>query len=273
MAKIDRKAKAEEPKKKYRESETITIKRSQINFAPYNPKSHNKKKIEEQKANIKRVGLLGGIIWNKTTSNLIDGHKRVMSLDLINGYDGTPETDYDVKVEMIELDEKTEREQNLFQTKAITDLDDELVRKMISDSDIGIDYKNAGLDDFDMGYYGFDLAQDITDDTINAIEEHYKPEKVEKQPDNTVYHPTEEMEESGQPIPVEMTAEEKIQKVKDAKAETMQKAIEKTQNMDSYFMVSFLTYENKKAFMLRAGLDPDAKMISGEDIAERTEFL
>ena len=69
---------APEPKKKYRESETITIKRSQINFAPYNPKNHTKKKIDEIKANIKRVGLLGGIIWNKTTSNLIDGHKRVI---------------------------------------------------------------------------------------------------------------------------------------------------------------------------------------------------
>lgn len=61
------------------------------------------------KANIKKVGLIGGIQWNETTGNLIDGHKRVMSVDLIQGYDGTPETDYDIKVEAVDLTKDRER--------------------------------------------------------------------------------------------------------------------------------------------------------------------
>lgn len=268
--------KEKEPKKKYRESETITIKRSQINFAPYNPKNHTKKQIEEQKANIKRVAFLGGIVWNKTTTNLIDGHKRIMSLDLLNGYDGTPETDYDVKVEMIELDEKTEKEQNIFQTKGRTDLDDELMRQLIPD----IDYKNAGLDDIDMSYYGMDLNPEMSQKTVNEIEDFYRPEKEEKvtNPSNTVYHSNDAgIDENGEPRIVqdkpELTDEEKKQKVKDVKEATMQKAIEKTQNMDAYFMVSFESWENKKAFMLRANLDPNAKMIVGEEFASNVEFL
>ena len=41
----------------------------------------------------------------------VSGHKRVQTLDIINNYDGTPETDYEIKVEAVELDDKTEREQ------------------------------------------------------------------------------------------------------------------------------------------------------------------
>ena len=62
----------------YKQSETVVIKRSQINFAPYNPKNHTKEQINEIKKNIKRVAFLGGIVWNVITGNLIDGHKRVM---------------------------------------------------------------------------------------------------------------------------------------------------------------------------------------------------
>ena len=101
-------------------SETKIIKRSQINLNPCNPKVHTDADIKQQKANIKKVGLIGGIQWNETTGNLIDGHKRVMSVDLIQGYDGTPETDYDIKVEAVDFDEKTEKEQLLFMAKSQT---------------------------------------------------------------------------------------------------------------------------------------------------------
>lgn len=103
-----------EPKPKLKQSETVTIKRSLINFAPYNPRKQDKKVIEQLKANFKKVGFMGGIQWNITTGNLIGGHKRLETIDLIMGYDGTAETDYEVKVEQIALDEQTEKEQNIF---------------------------------------------------------------------------------------------------------------------------------------------------------------
>ena len=51
-------------------SETKIIKRSQINLNPCNPKVHTDADIKQQKANIKKVGLIGGIQWNETTGIL-----------------------------------------------------------------------------------------------------------------------------------------------------------------------------------------------------------
>jgi hypothetical protein len=55
------------------------------------------------------VGLLGGIIWNKRTGNLVAGHQRVSILDSLEGT-----ADYLLIVDMVDLDEATEREQNVF---------------------------------------------------------------------------------------------------------------------------------------------------------------
>ena len=33
------------------------------------------------KANLKRVGLLGGIVWNEVTGNLVSGHQRISVID------------------------------------------------------------------------------------------------------------------------------------------------------------------------------------------------
>lgn len=246
---------AKQTKKKYRESETIHIKRSEINFAPYNPKNHTKQQVEEQKANIKRVAFLGGIVWNKTTGNLIDGHKRMMSLDILNGYDGTTDTDYDVKVEMIELDEKTEIEQNIYQTKGRTDFDDELLRILIPD----IDYQNAGLTDYDLEYLGLDLNADTANEVLQDVEDFYQPVKDQKEIEKAVKK--------------ELTDDEKIQQVKDVKKDIQERSIEKVQNMDAYVTLSFDTGKAKEAFMRRFDLDPELKMIKGERLSEMVERI
>ena len=47
--------------KQLKQSETITINRTQINLNPYNPKKHTDKEIKNQLANLKKVGFNGGI--------------------------------------------------------------------------------------------------------------------------------------------------------------------------------------------------------------------
>ncbi|MBO7101449.1 MAG: ParB N-terminal domain-containing protein [Bacteroidales bacterium] len=98
-------------KNQIRQSETRQIQRSQIHLNPYNPKRHTDKQVKQQVANIKANGYLGGIVWNEASGNLIDGHRRVQALDIINKYDGTDGTDYTLKVEAVNFDEKTELEQ------------------------------------------------------------------------------------------------------------------------------------------------------------------
>jgi hypothetical protein len=82
--------KRKEQQPKYKQSETVVIKRSQINFAPYNPRKEDPEVIKKLKKNFKTVGYLGGIVWNQLSSYLVSGHKRVQTLDIINNYDGTP---------------------------------------------------------------------------------------------------------------------------------------------------------------------------------------
>lgn len=144
--------KRKEQQPKYKQSETVVIKRSQINFAPYNPRKEDPEVIKKLKKNFKTVGYLGGIVWNQLSSYLVSGHKRVQTLDIINNYDGTPETDYEIKVEAVELDDKTEREQNIFMNSpsAMGEFDMEKIKVLVPE----IDYKAAGLSEADMNIYG-----------------------------------------------------------------------------------------------------------------------
>ena len=64
-----------------KQSEIKIINRSQINLNPINPKRHTDEQIKQQKKNLKKVGFLGGIVWNKNTGNLVDGHRRIQALD------------------------------------------------------------------------------------------------------------------------------------------------------------------------------------------------
>lgn len=126
-------------------SETTVIKRSMIRLNPYNPKNHSDEEIKLQKKNLKKVGFLGGIVYNRETGNCIDGHRRIKALDLIHNYDGTPETDYDVKVEMVEFDEKTEKSQMTYMAVGNSKADYNLVAKYVDD----IDYREVGISEED----------------------------------------------------------------------------------------------------------------------------
>jgi hypothetical protein len=240
--------------KKIKQSDAITIMRSQINFAAYNPKHHTKEQVQQIVKNFKSVGFLGGIIWNERSGNLIDGHKRIQAMDIIHKYDGT-ENDYEVRIERTNLDDKTEKEQNIFQTKSRTDFDDELLRILVPD----IDYKAAGLDDYDLEYLGIDLNADTANDVLNDVEDFYEPVQQQKDAEKA--------------IKKEMSDEEKKDHVKSVKEDIQQRSIEKVQNMDAYVTLSFSTADAKEAFMLRFDFDPELKMIKGERLAEMVERI
>ncbi|WP_312208299.1 ParB N-terminal domain-containing protein [Empedobacter sp.] len=233
------------PDMKVRQSETIIVKRSQIKFAPYNPKNHSKQAIDEIKRNFKNVAFLGGIVWNETTGNLIDGHKRLMALDVINRYDGSE--DYEVKVEKIELDLKTEKEQNVFQTRSRTELDDELMRQLLHD----IDYKNAGLDEFDLNYYGVPVPELENNSIANEIESLYEPVAEQKAFD----------------------AEVRKEAVKQAKEEIKEKAIEKAKDMTAYVMLSFDDHNAKAAFCQRFDINENENIVKGEEFSNKIERI
>lgn len=221
---------------KLKQSETITIKRSKINFAAYNPRKKDKKVVEALKKNFKKVGFLGGIQWNSITGNLIGGHKRTEALDLIYDYDGTPEKDYDVKVEAIQLDEKTEKEQNIFlnnkRVQGTTDF--ELMAAIIED----INIEAAGLDEYDVNLIESivpDFKMGANDSIMEDIED-LKPIKKEQ---------------------------EKIGHVKNLK-KSIKSGISENQ-IPSYFTVTFKTYSEKAEYLEGLGINGDTVFITSKE--------
>ncbi|WP_303017812.1 ParB N-terminal domain-containing protein [Alistipes putredinis] len=238
--------KRKEQQPKYKQSETVVIKRSQINFAPYNPRKEDPEVIKKLKKNFKTVGYLGGIVWNQLSSYLVSGHKRVQTLDIINNYDGTPETDYDIKVEAVDMDDKTEREQNIFMNSpsAMGEFDMEKMRVLVPE----IDYQAAGLSEADMNIYGITVMQEEINAGTSSI--------------------IDDFEEIQRPY------EERKAAVKQMKEQIRQQSEQKVEDIESYVMINFKSYRAKSAFMLRFGFGPDDKVIPGEmfsDMVERVE--
>ena len=234
--------------KQLKQSETLTINRSQINLNPYNPKKHTDKEIKNQLANLKKVGFNGGIKWNKVTGNLIDGHRRIKAMDMYYKYDGTPETNYQVKVEAVEFDEKTEKEQLTYEALGNTRADYSLVAEYIND----IDYTNLGLSDYDINEI-FNFVVDINDDTPQV--ETY---------DDLITTPQIEPKD----LP---TYEDKKERVKHMKQQVKEKAIEQQKNEDAFITLSFSSYEAKSAFCEIIGIDPDERFAKGENVLNMIE--
>jgi len=216
---------------KIKQSESIIIKRSKINFAPYNPRKEDKKVVEELKKNFKRVGFLGGICWNETTGNLVGGHKRLQALDLIYKYDGTNEKDYDVKVEKIIIDEKTEKEQNIFLNNKNVQGENDLEKLAFLLPDINIDFAKLDNQDIELIKYSVpDFKFGNNDEFKNDIENLKKEKKFSK---------------------------EEIKNIKKINKDSATKVQE-----NLFFTITFKTLEEKSEFLEYLNVNSDIKFIT-----------
>ena len=232
---------------KYVKSESVEISRSEINLAGYNPRKIADDAKKKLKQGIKKFGLVGGIIVNKQTGNtLVSGHQRLAVMDELNKY---PEKDYVLRVDMIEVDEKSEKELNILLNNpgAMGDWDYDALRELIPD----IDYKSAGLSDEDLNLIGVDFLLQTEDEQniASELEDVMRPVAQQK----------------------EAERESKIAHAKEIKAQVMRESSDKAQDMEAYVMISFDNYNNKSAFMQRFGYNPDDKFIKGEAFSEQVE--
>lgn len=227
--------------KKFTESETIIINRSQITFAPYNPRRQDPRVVAELKKNFKRVGFLGGVVWNQTTGNIVSGHKRIQAMDLIYGYDGTPGKDYQVRVERVMMDNKTEREQNIFMNSPTVQgtFDSDLLAAMIPD----IDYELAGLDQADITMLSVQTANDFL-------------------PSSPITDIMEDMNA------VEAPLAQRREEIKEKKRRSLDTIEGRQQQESAYITLSFDSVENKVAFLEQMGLNPDLTIVKGEEVLD-----
>lgn len=233
--------------KQLSQSETKTIKRSQIKLNPFNPKRHTDDDIKKQVQNFKKNGFLGGIIYNKQTGHLVDGHRRVAAMDVYYKYDGT--NDYDIKVEVVDFDRKQELSQLTYMALGNTKADYNLVAKYAPD----IDPKDAGISDEDyqkiMDLVDRDnIAPDIPDygGDFLSMDAETNDDIVQRHEDKP-----------------KMTKEE----VKGEKAHCDNVAVSRQDTQDLYVFLSFENEENKVAFCELVGLTPaNSMLVKGEDV-------
>lgn len=213
------------------------IKRSQLKNAPYNPRFINDKALARIKGNIKTRKLMGGIVWNEATGNLVSGHQRLKALDALE-----KNQDYNIRVEVVSLTDKEEKEQNVFMNSSTVqgEFDLDIMKDLLSE----IDYKAAGLDEVDLNIIGVEIERETEqiNNTINDIIETQRP------------------------------FEEKKAAIKEAKKQYKEKLNSEWEG-EPYFTVTFDNYKNKAAFMNRAGFSEDERFIKGEVLSKMIEFI
>lgn len=268
-------------KQKYKESDTITINRSQINFAAYNPRLEDPKVVDTLRRNFKKVAFLGGIAWNPTTGNVISGHKRLKALDIMNAYDGSDTADYEVKVESFEMDLQMEKEQNIFMNAE--DAQGSFDFKMLADMLPDLDLKNTGLSDatidlieLEVPSYTFGNSENIINDMqadaapLMEQKQHEKEARKAIRQEQKGNGDTPETEDDEQQPKHKKTLEEaKQERYKWQKEGQAKEAFENS--VKTYVTLSFSSAENKLAFMNRFGLDATQEFIKGESFSDMIE--
>lgn len=232
--------------KQLKESKTITIKRSQINLNPINPKRHSADRIKQQKKNLQQVGFLGGIVWNEASGNVIDGHRRILAMDSYYKYDGTAATDYDIKVEATRLTDAMEKQQLTYMAVGNTKADIDLIANYAAE----IDLNNVGLDPSEIkDIVSINSIPDSDIESISLVDiAGVKPGKEDDGAD------------------VGMTYEEKKQHMKDVKRKVRDIADSRQDTEEAFITLSFSTSESKEDFCDLVGVSANSRFVKGETV-------
>lgn len=207
---------------KFEKFKVREVHRSKIQNAPYNPRVISDKALAKLKKNIKTQGLLTTLVWNETSGNLVSGHQRLKVLDALEKTD-----DYTLTVAVVNLDEKSEKEQNLFfnNMSAQGEFDFDLLLDILPD----IDSFAAGFDLADLNIIGYDVAAEalISDEQAEA-----EGDIMDMYATNT-------------------------DAVKNRKQEIMDGAANRMDEGERYFSIVFDSYAAKAAYLKSIGLSPD----------------
>lgn len=245
-------------------SKSVSMKRSQIKPASYNPRAISDEGKKALKRSIKLYGVVGGIVVNQATGyTIVGGHQKVAVLDELNKYDkSTHENDYNLRVELINVDEKIEKQLNITLNNPNVggNWDYDKMRELIPD----IDYKDAGLTEADLNMIGVDflLQTEEENDLASALEDMMSPVTEKKAEEKAQKQAEKQLER-----------EAKIQHMKDVKAQVKEQAQKTAQDMDAYLMLSFDTFEAKAEFCDRFGINPYDKFFKGETFGDMCEVI
>lgn len=250
-------------------SEVCEMMRSEIHPAPYNPRKWDEESRKRLKRSMKAYGVIGGIIVNKQTGNtIVGGHYKVDILDEMNKYNPeTQENDYKLRVEVVDVDLKTEKSMNiaLNNVNLTGRWDFDALRELVPD----IDFRDAGLSEADLSMIGVDYLfktekeNDLSsqlDGMMAPVDEQKRKEREARQ--QAEIEQAQKEANAGQSAEDERQA--KIDHMKEVKQQVKDRAIEGAMDSDAYIMLSFDNWENKQKFCELFGIDPYNKFVKGE---------
>jgi len=213
------------------------INRKELKNCPYNPRQIDDNARKKLRKNLKKVGLLQPLIWNRITGHIVAGHQRLAIIDALEKNE-----DYNLQVAVVELDTRTEKEQLIFLNNELTQGSFDLpkLESILKE----IDFEAAGFDKLDLQVMLPSWAKEETPAAKKQAEE--------------VDALVEDLENL-----------EVIKKKK--KAEREEKNEENPENVDVEFFVVlvFKNRESSEKFLDSIHVDRNEKYISGEMIAEK----
>lgn len=282
--------KEKQPTNKIKQAEYRKLMRSLITLAEYNPRKISDDARKLLKQNLKKNGLMGGIVWNETTGRLVSGHQRISIIDEVNHYNPqTHENDYPITVEAVALDEITEKEQNLFMNNRNVqgEFDNDMLKDMLKD----INYEYAGFSEFDLdmlGMYDYEPTDVLNtvapaDDEPDTSSMQWRKEDVtenntELEAYDQVTKTTGEDKSLKRDVNFHQDSAEnqvarhnEVQKIKDRI--NKQNDYTKDGGALSYVIVSFPSPMEKEKFMNAINADPFGKFIDSEYLLERIDVI
>lgn len=206
----------------------------ELRNASYNPRFIRPDRRAKLKENLERVGFIMPVVWNERTGNIVGGHQRIAILDGLQG-----SSDYWLTVSVVDMDEKTEREQNVFLNNpaAMGEFDEDALLRLIQSGDdlrpqldrLGFDLVDLKLmfpEDQIAGMFGTN-AETAADD-IAALER----------------------------------MKDKSAEMRELKKKARERAVERD-DPEFYTVVVFRNRDEAEAFSQRFGLDPTQKYVDG----------
>lgn len=164
---------------KYQNFETMTVHRSQLKNAPYNPRIMDKGAMKRLKEGLRKHGLVQPIIWNKRTGNIVGGHQRVNQLDSLER-----SKNYDLTVAVIDVDEREEAEINiqLNNTSMQGEWDMDMLADLATDYQFSFEDMGFSETDIDIMFDGDDRFTELFDtEEAQTVKGHLKEIKEDRE--------------------------------------------------------------------------------------------
>lgn len=187
----------------------------------------------------------------------MSGHQRISVMDELNNYNpDTGEGDYILQVDLIDIDEKSEKELNILlnNPNAQGKWDWDALSDLLQD----IDYKHAGLTEQDLEMIGIDsLIETPSSYSIaDELDILYGRSREDKEDKREAQHQVQDDDDG------------KIAHMKGVKAQVKADALRKAEEHYAYVTLSFDSLKAKMAFMSKYGYDEGEMFIKGEVFAE-----